>query len=160
MDHFGRDVQCRFAGDELDPAPAALLHAAGIVAGQAHAAEQVDLQHRLPLGIVDLEERHRAVDAQVVDQDVDLRARGSQRGGALGRTGIGNHTGGRRRTGLLIDLLQRRFHALRAAPADGDRCPGLTQANGDCQANALGGGGDQGGTVIQIDLHRGDSSGG
>ena len=73
VDHLLRDVERRFARHEDDAAPAALRHAGRIVAGEAHAAQDVGLEEVLPFGVGDLEDGLAAVDAEVVHQDVELR---------------------------------------------------------------------------------------
>src|SRR5699024_6356595 len=94
VDHLGGDVQRGFTGDELDTSPATLAHAPGIVPGEANGAEDVDLEELVPQRVVDLEELLRAVDAEIVDQDVRLRLGCRQDFTAAGRPDIGNHTGG------------------------------------------------------------------
>src|SRR5690606_14074347 len=94
MHHLGGDVQCRLTGDELDTAPTLVAHALGVVASQAHAAHDVDLEVLLPQLVIDIEELPGAIDAEVVDQDVGLRLGGDQRLSARLGTGIRHHATG------------------------------------------------------------------
>src|SRR3546814_3978430 len=88
VDHLRGDVQRGFAGDELDASPATVAHAPGVMASQPGAAEDIDLEELVPERIVDLEEFPRAIDTEVVDQDVRLRLRRDQRLAAARGTDI------------------------------------------------------------------------
>lgn len=138
-----------------DAAPAAIAHAARVVPAQAHAAQHVDLPELVPQRVVDVEELARAVDAEVVDEDVGVRARGGQRGGAFGGAEVGDHAGGVVAAAVLAQLHQRLVHARLAAADEGDRGAGLRQTGGDGQADATGGAGDDGGLAGKVDLHWG-----
>src|SRR3546814_9728745 len=72
MDHFAGNVQRRLTGDELDTPPAVGPHALAVVAREPHAAVHIDLEHLFPVGVTDLEEFPRAVNAAIVDQYVGL----------------------------------------------------------------------------------------
>src|SRR3546814_10096019 len=93
VDHLRGDVHRGFAGDELDASPATFAHAPGVMASQPGAAEDIDLEELVPERIVDLEEFPRAIDTEVVDQDVRLRLRRDQRLAAARGTDIGDHPG-------------------------------------------------------------------
>ena len=72
MDHLARNVQSGFARDEEDASPFALRHRARIVTRESNARKHVDLEVAQPLGVRDIEERHAGIDAEVIDEDVDL----------------------------------------------------------------------------------------
>ncbi len=72
MDHLAGNVERGLAGDEQHAAPAGLGHARRIVAREPHAAQHIDLEQAQPVGVGNLECRLALVDAEVVDQDVDL----------------------------------------------------------------------------------------
>src|SRR3546814_2946947 len=73
--------------------PATVAHAPGVMASQPGAAEDIDLDELVPERIVDLEEFPRAIDTEVVYQDVRLRLRRDQRLAAARGTDIVDHPG-------------------------------------------------------------------
>ena len=73
MHHLLRNEDAGFAGDEHDAAPVlAVQHPLQIMPGQAHAAHDVDLEHFGPVVILDIEKALGLVDAEIVDEDVDV----------------------------------------------------------------------------------------
>jgi len=66
VNHLGGDLDARFAGDEEDAAPVALLHAGQVVAAQANAAHDVHFEEAEPVFVRDLFKRLHIEDAEVV----------------------------------------------------------------------------------------------
>jgi hypothetical protein len=62
-----------FAGDKNDAAPVSFSHPGKISATQPHARHHVDIEQSLPFRVGNLFERFRLENAEIVDQDVDLR---------------------------------------------------------------------------------------
>ncbi len=79
MDHFRRNVQPGFRGDEDDAAPVALQHALHVGPRQPHAGHNVDLEEPAPVRVGNIEEAFRLEDPGIVDQDVGLRQCRDQR---------------------------------------------------------------------------------
>ena len=66
-------MKCGLAGNENDAAPIVFEHAWQIVAREADAAEDVDLEETEPLGVGDFGAGVRLEDSQIVDQNVGVR---------------------------------------------------------------------------------------
>jgi len=153
VDHVGRNVQCRFRGNEHNAAPLPLDHPLGIGTGQAHAGHYVHIEKALPDLVRCVEEVLRAVDANVVDQDVHLRQLRNQLRAPVGIADIGYHASYRcSRTGLL-DGCDRSVYRRLASAVDDDVCTSLGKALGDGEANTHRGTGDKGSLGAQIDFH-------
>src|SRR3546814_6914012 len=88
------------------------------MASQPGAAEDIDLEELVPERIVDLEEFPRAIDTEVVDQDVRLRLRRDQRLAAARGTDIGDHPGNIIATGGFAQPPQRGIDAALLSPGD------------------------------------------
>src|SRR5712671_827289 len=73
MDHLAGRDQPGFAGDEDDPAPVAFQHAGEVLPSQSRAAQDIDFEITPPIIIGYLTKRLDLVDADIVDQHVDLR---------------------------------------------------------------------------------------
>ena len=89
VDHLLRDHDRGVRRHELHAPPAALGHPADVVAGQPDAGHHVDVPVALPQLVGDVEQRHRAEDPEVVDEDVDRGQRLEQRGRAVGGRDVG-----------------------------------------------------------------------
>ena len=59
-----------------------------IMPGQTHPAHHIDFEHPGPVGILDIEKAFRLVDAEIVDEDVDLGELRRERRAALGAAEI------------------------------------------------------------------------
>ncbi len=90
VDHFLRNVQPGFGGDEDDAAPIALQHALQIGARKPHPRHHVDLEKAGPVLVGNFEEVFRLENSRVVDEDIHLRQRGYERVA----TGRGRDVGG------------------------------------------------------------------
>ena len=146
-----------FRADSLEmnstrPQPA-LGHRRSITAGEAHAAQHIDFEQAQPVAVRDLEERLALVDAEVVDQDVDVgdarehrfRPRG---GGAIRSDAI--------RLGVADRVAQPRERCIdRGLGAAGERDPRTLcgQAMRDGIADATGRAGDQCVAILQLQIH-------
>ncbi len=128
-------------------------HMGQIGAAQAHAAEEVGLDDGVPVVVGQLVEGLRLVDADVVDEDVDLRVAlvdfahvidGAQVAGegVECRLGVG-----------LLDPFDRLGHAVVGAAVDDDFRAFGSQHLGDGVADARGRTGDQGGFFIELVIH-------
>src|SRR3546814_2631256 len=98
----------------------------------------IDLEELVPERIVDLEEFPRAIDTEVVDQDVRLRLRRDQRLAAARGTDIGDHPGNIIATGGFAQPPQRGIDAALLSPGDDDPRTGLRKAGRDREADAPG----------------------
>ena len=128
-------------------------HALQVVARQAHAAHDVDLEHGAPVLVGRVEEGLGLVDAEVVDQDVDRRKALDDGGAAFG----GGQVDGRalrlgRRDGAL-DLGRGLGHRRLGAPVDDHGRAHAGQADGGCEADALGRAGDERHLACQVQIH-------
>ena len=148
MDHLGGWQQAAFRSDEEDAAPVAIDHAGEIVAGEARAAHHIHLEDMMPVGVADVGEVLRFVDAQIVDEDVGVGDGGDQGGGALRRGGIGedgiDRAADLRGGGVQLGL---------AAAGDGDGNALLGQAPGDGETDAGGRSGDDGALAHELQIH-------
>ena len=77
MNHLRRDEDAGFARDKNNPSPVALEHPFKIVPRHAYARHDVDVKIYLPSIVADLVKRLGPVNADIVDQHVDHRVRGS-----------------------------------------------------------------------------------
>jgi hypothetical protein len=93
VDHFGGNLDGGFAGDEKDAAPVLFAHAGEVVAGEADAAHDVDLEEAEPFGVGDLSEWFGIEDADVVDEDVGGGEGGDDGFGAGGAGEVGGDSG-------------------------------------------------------------------
>ena len=153
MDHFARHVEPGFARHEDDPSPAALGHAGRVAAREANAAHHIDLEEAQPVGVGDLEERLALIDAEVVDQNVDLRHAREHRLGAGGRCAVrGDAVGLRVGHRFAQARRARRRRRLRAAGDRDTRALG-SQAAGDGKADARGRSDDQGVAILEMEIH-------
>ncbi len=109
---FGCRRQGRLAGDENDAAGTPFEHALDEMPAEPDAAHDVDAEQPEPFVIGGVDEVHRHVDAEVVDQDVDLaQFRDEQRASVRG-AGVGGHPAdvsrGVRRENILRPQRRRR----------------------------------------------------
>ncbi len=142
MDHFGGNIQRRFAGQELNAAPTPVAHAPGIVAGQPHRAHHVDLEEPLPVVVVDIEEALGLEDAHVIDQDIRVRMGVDQCLAAVGPPQIGGDAGDAVALGVLLESVDRLVHPFLGAAGDHHVRAGQGQAPGDTETNTGGGAGN------------------
>src|SRR6266478_2337550 len=75
MDHFGWNVQCRFRRQEDDASPVALEHRGHVGARQADTRHHIELEKPGPFAVGNVEEVLRAIDADIVDENVATRLR-------------------------------------------------------------------------------------
>jgi hypothetical protein len=153
MDHLDRDDDGGVARHELDPAPAAVAHPGQVVAREPDAGQHVDLPVALPRGVVDLQHRDRAEDAEVVDEDVDVGERGEQLLRALGGGDVGGDARDARAGELAAQLLHHAVHARPVAPVDDGVRAAAREPRHDRAPDALGRSADEGRAAAEVDLH-------
>ena len=72
MNHFRRNLQSGFARDEDESAPFAFHHPGQIMARRSNPGKNIDFEESQPVIIVDLEERFRLENAEIVDENVHV----------------------------------------------------------------------------------------
>ena len=138
MHHLGGNIQRRFAGNELDSAPATGTHALGIMAGQSHATHDIDLEIGFPQGIFNIKKLPCAVNAQAIHQNIGLRLRRNQRGNTFRGSKITGDT-----TGIVparhgMHFGHRRIYPLLITAHHGDLRTGCGQTRGNGQSDTTG----------------------
>jgi len=152
----GRDVHRGLAGDEDNPSPAARQHLRQVIAGEAHAAQDVGLEDSRPLLVGDLIERLGLVDAQVVDQDVDAWHGGDYIEGPFGRCQISGDAANAGGGNAFLDRADRRIDTRGRAAAHDHRGPFARQCHRDRESDPGGGTAGQRRPSIKLQIH-GDS---
>ncbi len=154
MDHLHRDVDPGLAGQKDNAAPVGGQHGRQVVAGEAHAAHEIDFDDGLPVGVTDCFEGPVLVHPQVVDQDVYYRKGPDGLLGALGLSQVG-------RQGFefclrlgLANFLHGLVHPALAEPVDDHPAPLRRQRLGNGQPDTGSGPGHQGQFVFQFEVYK------
>jgi len=154
MHHLLRNENRGFAGDEHDAAPVLRIeHALQIVPRQPHPAHDVDFEHFGPVVILDIEEGFGLVDAEIVDQNVDLGELRHQSGAAFGVAEIEHRRmrpGGRY---SLFDLRDGLGDRGGFAAVDDDFRAHVRQPGDGGEPDAAGRAGDQRALSGEVDVH-------
>ena len=153
VDHLARDVEGGFAGDEQHAAPAVPRHLRGVVAREADAAHDVDLEQTVPLGVGNFEGRLALVDAEVVDEDVDLRRVGEYGGGSLRGGAIRSDAVQTCPRDFLADGRHRLVHVRLLAAGDGHMRTFPSEALGNGVADAAGGARHERTPTLKLQIH-------
>ncbi len=142
------------AGDEHDAAPLlALEHPLQIMTRQPDAAHHIDLEHFCPVGILDVEERLGLVDAEIVDEDVDIGELRGQRRAALGAAEIQHRGVQLRRWRRLPDLCKGLIDCRLLAPVDDDFRAHLRKPRSRREPDAARRSGDERALSGEVDIH-------
>jgi hypothetical protein len=147
VDHLGRRDHRGIAGDVLDPAPTPIPHPGQVRPGQPDPGQHVHLEIAPPVRVGDLQGRLGAEDAQVADQDVDLRQDGQD------VVRAGRHVGRDRDVVARREGGDRLVHRVRRAAVDADPGTRGGQPGRDGPADALRGTGHKRGLSREIQLH-------
>src|ERR1700688_447781 len=121
MNHLGRNLHRRFAGDKNDSSPVALLHARKMMPAEPHPAHHIDLEKPQPIRIRDFLERLRLKDTEIVDQNIDVRKLLDGLAYAVSRAQVSGKSFGKTATALPAQLRQTLVNPPPRAPVDNDR---------------------------------------
>jgi hypothetical protein len=130
------------------------------MAREAHARQDIGIEHALPVFIGDSEGVLDFKDADIIDQDIDIPRRLDDGCRPLGRGGVAG-SGNQRGLGAGdggADLRDRRFDIGGLAAVDRDRGAALGELARDGKTDSLGGAGNQRAQPGKIDLHNITSS--
>src|SRR5208282_6411797 len=137
VDHLRGDLQRALARNKDDAAPVCAFHRRQVTAGEAHPAQNIDLEEPKPVGVRDLLERLRLKDAEVVDQDVNVGMAANQFLDRRSRPKVPGESN-KIAAGFGLELSDRLFHAARRAAGDDDTCSFASKARRYGGANARG----------------------
>ena len=121
--------------------------------GQTHPAHHIDFEHPGPVGILDIEKAFRLVDAEIVDEDIDLGELRRQRRAALGAAEIDRrrmHLGIRRG---LPDFGRGFSDRALLASVDDDFRAHLREPDRGRKPDAARRAGDERGLSCQVEIH-------
>src|SRR5260221_4947754 len=156
MNHLARRDEARFTGDEDDPAPVPLQHAREIRPGQPSAAQHVNLKVAAPVRVGYRREVLDLVNPEIVDKDVHSRRCTHQDGGAFLCRGVSEYDAATVAAGF-ANAADRPVELCLVAAGDDHRGAFDGKLAGDLEADAGGRAGDEGGFVVQLQIHDGVS---
>ena len=152
MNHFAGDDEAGLAGDEDDSAPIPRQHARQITTRKADPAHHIDFEIAPPVVVAGVRKAFAFIDAEIVDEDIDLGLGLQDRRRAGFRSGIGGDAGNILRAGC-ADAGDRGIE-LGAIPSGDDDVGAFDrQLPRDFEADAGGCSRHQRALTVQLHIH-------